>query len=208
MRNQILSATCLLLLCTNLCYSDSATWVENPVSAQWQDPLNWSPQTVPRRAGDVATCESSTASDIRILEPINLASLVFNPGASAYTIEASGLGPLFFRDQGVINNSDVTQTFELTAVSNEFVNMTFFGHATAGKNVVYHLQSDPEAPSGMLTFWQNSSAGAATINVDGARRPNGTNEAGIIFFNTSHAGHAQFTMEGGQIAYGDGGTTE
>ncbi len=209
MKNKIfgLLAISMLLLGARVSYSGSATWNLDPVDAKWNNAFNWTPQTVPNRSSDTATFDVSNVPFVRLTQFADIAQLVFNPGASAFTINPSGSAPLTFRGAGIVNNSGVTQTFNLLAQGQSNA-ITFFNFAKAGRNVVINTQNSHTGSNSNLAFWQNSSAEDATINVAGALTPNGTTESRIFFFHTATAGTARFVMSGGEIGNGDGGTTE
>src|SRR5947209_17365997 len=70
----------------------SATWNLNPVNNHWNKAQNWTPATVPYGESDVATFAASNVTDVMLgLTPNGdagniLGSIVFQPGASGYTI--------------------------------------------------------------------------------------------------------------------------
>src|SRR5207249_4104647 len=66
-------------------YADSATWSTNPVSGDWNDPLNWTPNTVPNGPLDTATFDVSNITDISLSDAVEVEGIVFN-GASPFTI--------------------------------------------------------------------------------------------------------------------------
>jgi hypothetical protein len=48
-------------------YADSATWNGHPENDDWNDPLNWTPNTVPNGRFDIATFSGPTDTpDIKI----------------------------------------------------------------------------------------------------------------------------------------------
>jgi len=58
MKSPILSCAMVLTLSLGaLCavYADSATWNANPVDNDWNNPANWTPNTVPNGPNDIAT---------------------------------------------------------------------------------------------------------------------------------------------------------
>src|SRR5206468_11480441 len=89
----------------------SATWKLDPINNDWNTAANWSPETVPDENTDVATFDTSNITNISVAFEFGLDSMVFNPGASAYTfvISPNYVGSIGFGGGGVINNSGVTQ---------------------------------------------------------------------------------------------------
>src|SRR5213593_3549620 len=121
------------LLPFSAAFADSATWKLNPTSNDWNTAANWSPETVPDENTDVATFEVSNITNISVAFEFGLDSMVFNPGASAYTfvISPNYVGSIGFGGGGVINNSGVTQNFDCAG------NIGFGGSSTAGNDVIY-----------------------------------------------------------------------
>src|SRR5262249_3404793 len=87
-------------------YAGSATWNSNPASGDWNTATNWTPETVPNDPLDVATFGASNTSEISLSSEVKLDSIVFDAGASAYTI-SSGTQPSFSRftigGDGIVN---------------------------------------------------------------------------------------------------------
>src|SRR5204862_3459315 len=81
----------ILILTTQLCLAGSATWNLNPTSGDWNTAANWMPNTVPNGPADTATFVTSQTTAITPTEPTEVNSIVFNPGASAFTV-TSGVG--------------------------------------------------------------------------------------------------------------------
>src|SRR6266571_6079444 len=75
----------LLLLIVQTAYAGSATWKTNPINNSWNDARNWTPETVPNGPGDVATFATSGITSI-FLSDIEVSEIVFNPGASSFTV--------------------------------------------------------------------------------------------------------------------------
>src|SRR5436309_345144 len=70
-------------------YADSATWNLNPTSSDWNTAANWTPNTVPNGPDDIATFDVSNQTDVTVsIYGTEVNELVFNPGASAFTITA------------------------------------------------------------------------------------------------------------------------
>jgi hypothetical protein len=92
MKSPILSYAIVLtflFVAPSAVYAGSATWSSNPTSGDWFTAANWTPNTIPNGPGDIATFDASTITDISPAPgtgSIEVDSIVFNPGASAYTI--------------------------------------------------------------------------------------------------------------------------
>ena len=109
------SATVVTLSLVALCavYADSATWNANPVDNDWSNPANWTPATVPNGPNDVAIFGVSSTTEVSITASIEVNSIVFSPGASAFTITlpAGGTMVLTISGTGITNDSGITQNF-------------------------------------------------------------------------------------------------
>ena len=196
----------LSLAALNAIYADSATWSMNPTSGDWNTAVNWMPPTVPNGPDDVATFSLSNQTSVSIFGvEIELSSLVFDPGASAFTIAFTvnlPLTGLTFSGIGIVNNSGVLQTFVC-----DLGTITFTQNATAGELIaytnVYGIDFHDNASAGnctftregnmagLINFYDNSTADHATF----------TNNPGygsaVIFYGNSTAGNATITNEGG-----------
>jgi hypothetical protein len=83
------AAYCLILLsllfaASNPLLAADATWNLNPISNDWNTATNWTPATVP---DGQATFDVSNTTHISISADASVGSIVFNPGASAFTIK-------------------------------------------------------------------------------------------------------------------------
>ena len=164
----------------------SATWKPNPQSSDWNQAGNWTPATVPNGDADVATFGASNVTAVDRLEDIQVAGIVFSPGASAYTIggfeEYFGVG-----DLGVVNNSGLTQNFVLSEPTwGSLGTLYFYGAANAGSDTVYTIWGAYSGAGGFVYFYDSSSAGNATLIANG--ETNGNSGGTITFEDNSTAG--------------------
>ena len=200
-----LFATLLLILATVFAvhsYAGSATWNIDANTGNWNDPLNWTPATVPNGPDDVATFDvSNTTSILSGTEEVS--GILFNPGASAFTITVYNLT---ISGSGVTNSSDTTQKF-LVSLSSVFLGdhiLTFSNNAIAGSNTEYtaHGTSQQAVDGGEIHFNDSSSAGFAVIQIQGGS----DNGAAALFFNDfSTAGNATIVNYGGGHGSKNGG---
>jgi len=229
----------LLLLIPNApAQAGSATWNLNPTSGDWHTAANWTPNTVPNGPTDIATFDVSTTTDITSAPgtgSIEVDSIVFNPGASAYTITVPWyLGEfnyyLYISGTGIVNNSGVLQTFvsmdgdapvfgknatagNLTVFLNPAVTQlgrsggrALFGDTSNAGSAMFINNGDGGAAGGHTEFYANSSAANATIINQGS--PPGDGEGGeTFFFENANAGTATIINEGGAVAGSYGGFT-
>ena len=64
----------------------SATWKNSPTSPDWNTAANWTPATVPNGASDTATFAISSKTRVSLSDNTLVNGIVFEPGASAFTI--------------------------------------------------------------------------------------------------------------------------
>lgn len=163
------------------CFAGNATWGPNPISGDWNTAANWTQNTVPNGAGDIATFGKSAVTDLSInTTSVEVSNIIFKRGADAYTItvdSSNGFLILNVTGTGVINKSGVIQTvickegttlftngsagesMSLIANGGEFV---FNGSASA-ENATFAVKSVGSFP-GHLTFSDTSTSAAATIH--------------------------------------------
>src|SRR5207244_6079796 len=141
--------------------------------------------------------------------------IVFNAGASAFTITASRDVTLNIGGVGITNNSGIPQNF---VASRSHRNTTpgeveFTDSATAGSLTFFtnegsalNQASGGITRGGITHFGDNSSASDGTFINRGSAHRNGG--GGITFFlNSSTAANGTFTNEAGTVAGANGGFT-
>ena len=165
----------------------SATWSSNPVSGDWNNPLNWTPNMVPNGPTDTATFNSSSITNVSLSGDIEVEKLVFNPGASSFTITCPK--KLTLSGTGITNNSGITQNFIANA---QYVPILFTHSATAGSATVFTNDK------GYIEFDDTSTAGSATFVTDGKGVFDG---AITIFQDNSTCGTATFTNVNGGVTF-------
>jgi autotransporter-associated beta strand protein len=179
----------------------SATWNLNPATSNWNTASNWTPATVPNGASDIATFGVSKQTSVTINKRVSVDSIVFNAGASAYTITDNASGFTTIDGAGILNNSGVEQHFEFSNVTNIDVN----NNATITGPVSVNLLGEPMMfgdESANLLFEGSSSAGEANI----ASGPtNSIYFTSIEFYNSSRADSAVLTAQGGTDDFRYGG---
>jgi autotransporter-associated beta strand protein len=172
----------------------SATWNVTPTTGNWNTSANWSPATVPNGPDDVATFANSSKTAIALSAMTEIDSIVFSPGASAFTIQAaSSFLPLNVTGAGVINNSGTIQNF----VVGNTAYLNFYGTATAGNGIIYTANGG--VGSSVIYFSDSSSAADSTFLVEGGY---------MVFDTAATAADAAFVIEGATPAHGGGGLIE
>ena len=219
-----------LLLPSDFVFAGSATWNLNPVDNNWITNANWTPQTVPYSEADVATFGASNVTDLIIGDApdgiyagTNVAAIVFEPGASAYTITATPVSDvvfatiLSFYGGGITNNSGVAQHFVAahsggTKASGEIY---FIDGASAGENVVITNEGGDSMTGdgydgGFTDFGYNSgdtaSAGKAMIINEGGLL-DGTLGGSSEIVSSAGAETATFINNAGEVAGAGSGWT-
>ena len=189
----------------------SATWKPDPASGDWNTAANWDPATVPNQPTDIATFDFSNTTQISVSFSrqgrIDLDRMVFNSGASAYTVTATPTTHVYLDGSGIINNSGVTQNLvsESEAPKNGY--FSFANSSTVvGPVTLTNLSSSPERSGiygGQTLFNDASSAGEAIIINEGG---NGRTLRGgqTIFAGTATAANARITAEGGKVPHAQG----
>ncbi len=107
-------------------------------------------------------------------------SIVFSPGASAFTISTDGFA-LTLSGEGAVNNSGVAQNFT-SAQGPESFNFT---NSAAAGDATYTLTSG--GSGGIAQFFDTATAANATFDNLG-----GDNGSGELFFDSSTAGNGTF----------------
>ena len=161
--------SCLLtLIALNLhtAHAGSATWKANPANSDWNTATNWMPNTVPNGASDVATFAASSQTAVSLSAPIEVSSIVFNPGASAFTITVAHDSALAISGPGVVNNSGITQQLVADQGDNTSApgNLTFTNSAAAGDAT---LVANAGTSGGVISFSQNSLGGTTRCELFG-----------------------------------------
>jgi len=152
-----------LILASATAFAGSATWNLNPTSGDWNTAVNWTPATVPSEPADTATFGVSNITNISndTLHDIEIDGIVFNPGASAFTIafgNSSFDENYSFNGVGITNNSGITQNFVVADFGDD-ATLVFKNSATAGEQTVFTLQDS----TSHLEFQDTSTAGSATL---------------------------------------------
>ncbi|PYK93743.1 MAG: hypothetical protein DME36_08365, partial [Verrucomicrobia bacterium] len=135
----------------------SATWKSSPATADWNTASNWSPATVPNGASDTATFASSSITNISLSANTEVNGIVFNSGASAFTITTGNGFTLTISGAGIMNNSGLTENLSATGGS-----LLFKQSATAA-----NARLTSTTAAGSIQFLDNSSGGTASLVVNG-----------------------------------------
>jgi len=185
----------LLFLATSVTYAGSATWNLTPTSGDWNTSANWTPAIVPNGLTDTATFDFSNVTDVTVSASTTLDGIVFNPGATAFTITDSDMQPLTFEGAGIVNSSGVPQTF-VSLTSNFPGSISFHNQASAGTDTYFVSLADTQG-FGNVNFHDNSSASTATFTNNGSDHGLG---GSTFFFDHSSAAQATLINNGNPTA--------
>jgi autotransporter-associated beta strand protein len=184
----------VLSLSVQTSHAGSATWKANPTSGDWNTAGNWTPMTVPNAPTDTATFAISNQTSISISANTEVNGIVFNAGASAFTITAGPTLTLTVSGAGTANNSGVTQNFVTTAdITGKRGTIQFRNSATVGNLTNFTNNGPPSSDSdgGITQFFDSSSAGNGGFsNLIGPG--GGQGGGGVEFYDNSTAGSAGF----------------
>ncbi len=158
----------LLLGSAGAAFGGSATWDLNPATNNWNTAVNWTPDTVPN-GPDTATFALSNKANISITAATAVDGIVFESGASAFTITVAAPVSLFISGVGVTDNSGVTQNFVIaTDRRHNQATITFVGSATAGDATYTNFGASVQnAFGGHVEFFNTATAGTGTFVIGG-----------------------------------------
>ena len=198
----VLTTAILMVLVTGPVFAGSATWNLNPTSGDWNTATNWTPETVPNGPNDTATFGVSniTAVSTGFTASLEVNGIVFDPGASAFTVVVdTGFGlNLTIGGVGITNNSGIAQNFFSDGGESTLL---FTNGATAGNLTFFTNNGGSDFQGGNFTeFFNTSTAAHGTfINAGGG--------GATSFFDTSTAGNGTFINDGGAEDVDPGGST-
>lgn len=188
----------VLLATAQQSWAGSDTWTGS-TSSNWHTAGNWAGGSVPAGSADIASFGTSTITDVSIGQGTDISGINFNAGADSFTISQTTAVPMTFGDQGVINNSGVTQTIEIAPwlYLEKQAFFDFRGNATAGDNTkfVFAGAVDDVLIGGWSRFYDNASAGSAVFELNGANTDLGMGGR-VNFYRSSTAGDATFWLYG------------
>jgi hypothetical protein len=199
----------MLVLSAQTSRAGSATWNLNPATGDWNTATNWTPATVPNGPSDTATFAFSNTTGVSISAFTEVNGIVFNAGASAFTITVipTSQFTFTFSGTGIANNSGILQNFVSGAnASGQTVFIGFTNSATAGNSTMFTNQGSAVsgAGGGVTVFSNTATAGnGAFINNSGVVSNAGGGQT--QFLNSSIAGQGTFTNNGGVVSGAGGG---
>jgi autotransporter-associated beta strand protein len=204
--------TVVSLLISTHSFAGSATWNMNPAGSDWNTATNWMPTTVPNGPSDIATFATSTGKKVSFSQETEIDSIIFSPGASAFTISNAPFHPVTISGAGVINNSGQLQKINADAGSGSpnnkldspaFPSITFTNGATAGSNITYTSFGGVGelGVGGNFTFLDSSSADHGVFIIHGSIG-HYAYPSEISFEDSSTAGNATIVLANGLLEMG------
>jgi autotransporter-associated beta strand protein len=188
-------------------YAGSATWQLSPRNGDWNKAGNWMPRTVPNGEADIATLELSSTSEISVSDNTTVSGIVFNAGASPFTVAISPPRTLSLTGVGITNDSGILQNFVADTDTNGNRGIvSFFNTATAGSLTVFTNNGSigGSQDGGHTEFHDASSAGSGTF-ISNAASFNGFLGGQTEFHDSSSASNGVFIANGGEF---NGGMTQ
>jgi len=187
-----LALVTLICLGLHAAYAGSATWNLDPVDNNWNNPENWTPNTVPNGPADVATFDHSNMTHVSISAGTEVNAITFNPGANAFTITVSPTLILTVSGSGIVNNSGILQNFIATGPTSGVTLIQFTGMATAGDLATFTNEGSLFIGNGETSFFDDSTGGTATFVNEGTLYMDFTDTGQTKFFDRSSAGGGTF----------------
>jgi hypothetical protein len=198
-----------LLLAQRTTFAGNASWQATAATGDWNTASNWTAGGPPNGFSDTATFDVSTITGVSLSANTEVNSIVFDSGASAYTVttntSASTQFGLTISGTGIVNDSGETQNF-VTSNNGGLGFVQFMNSATAGTMTSFTIRGGlTGAGAGSeLDFFNTSTATSANVTTNGGTSGFG---GGVTrFFDNSTAAHAVFTTNGGMG--GGGGETQ
>ncbi|MEZ0254410.1 MAG: autotransporter domain-containing protein [Chthoniobacter sp.] len=201
--NPLVGSIAALLLCSSAAHAvvpkggTAYTWLSNPQDGDWNNSNNWNPNGTPGSYGSAAIFNTSKVVNIGIPDSYEgLDTITFNPNASAYNILVGYNSYVELDGLGIVNNSGKTQNFTVGREST----LDFYNKATIGKDVTIVIKGGSVTGgegAGYVHFWNQSSAGEATIIAQDGGEGGGGH---LYFMEDSQGGTATIKLYGkGQL---------
>ena len=186
----------------------SATWLANPATNHWNNANNWTSGGPPNGPNDIATFATSNTTGIIHTADVEVSGIVFNSGASAFTITTGATATLTIVGAGITDNAAAAENFVTTGSStaNTVGGQIFFlTSATAGMAAFTNNPGTvTNAYGGSTHFFGSARAGHGTFT--NVRSTLSDTQSGFTqFHNSSSAQNGTFMNEGGTSTIPRGG---
>lgn len=194
----------------------SAKWKADPLSGDWNNAANWTLFYAPNGPNDIATFGVSNRTDVSLSVSTEVQGIVFNPGASSFTITCpvTQIPPntLTISGAGITNNSGVAQNFVTTVDQSNGGTISFRQNATAGEGTVFTNQGGAVFGGvGGVTRFESGGGGNVTSAGNGTFINNGgavsSAFGGSTFLAGADGANGTFINKGGAVSGAFGGST-
>lgn len=202
--------------------AQSATWLTDPGTGDWNTAGNWSTAvTFPNGPGDTATFDFTSVTAISLSADAEVDGIAFASGANAYTITAPSNTTLTISGAGIVNSSGNTQNFAADTEPGFLYGLgtiSFYNTATAGDNTTFTNRGSTNGENadtnqyssyggGITQFFNASQAGSATFTNQGGSDTSSAGGGTTIFHDSSSAATGTITNESSQAVAAFGGVT-
>ncbi len=161
----------VLVLSAQTSQAGSATWLANPATNHWNNANNWTAGGPPNGPSDIATFATSNTTGILHTADVEVSSIVFNSGASAFTITTGATATLTIIGAGVTDNAAAAENFATT------------GSSTAS------------TVGGQIFFLNSATAGNAPAFTNNPGTVATAGGGSVQFFGTARAGHGNLYQQ-------------
>jgi autotransporter-associated beta strand protein len=198
-RRSLLPAIVLLAVAiASTAFAGSATWKTSPATGNWNTVTNWTAGGPPNGPSDTATFATSNKTVVSLSADTEVNGIVFNAGASAFTITtSSGFFVLTISGAGISNNSGITENFVNLANTTQRGRIVFTNSASAGSSTLFTNNAGGNSfmSGGRTEFQDTATAGNGGFI---QRASTSSSEIGgrVLFTNSATAGNGTFTNEG------------
>lgn len=203
---RIIGALCAGVLSTSR--ADTATWLANPIDGDWNNSANWTTGGPPNGPLDVASFSISNQTAIALSANTEVNGILFENGASAYTIT---VGPSRTFTISGVGTAGVSYSGKLVTLGASGANpdqgqVWFTGSASSGKlSFANNGSADENSSGGRVVFFDNSTVGTGSLVQYGPTQKGGDGGRALLFDNAS-AGSAYISNCGGVLNTTEGGT--
>jgi autotransporter-associated beta strand protein len=186
-------------------YADSAIWSMSPISNDWNTAANWTPNTVPNGPDDVATFGLSHHTGVFVSTDTEVNEVIFNAGASPFTINAAGDQELTVSGIGIINDSGIAQNFAFP----NFAGIVLTNNAAVGDMTFFTLKGGhgKKNNGGFASFSDTASAGVGTFVLEPPETFDANSGGFVGFGGNSTAGNGTFTLQFDSLLTFDGNSS-
>lgn len=189
--------------------ASTATWLDNPVSGDWNNPVNWTTGGPPNGPADMASFAASNQTAVSLSVNTEVGSVLLDNGANNYTITTGPSLTLTISGTGIVRTSSNLSTFvtEVRDGTNpDRGQLWFTGSASAGNYtfIVNNGRASGNLSGGRTVFFDNSIAGTAITTQNGPSHYGGDGGR-LLFLDKASAGAASITNFGGISVTEQGG---